>query len=72
MKKEETLNTPAAIKLPEQVAKKYQITGENPSRISAWRRYGMIDLNSISLDKAEMLVKEGFPYLKAKKAQKKD
>lgn len=56
-------NTHAAINLPEKVAAKFRISGENARRRCHWRRHRNIDLNKISVEKAEKLVEQGFPYL---------
>lgn len=61
-----TKNTHKSINLPDDVAKHFEISGENARRKSHWRKHIRIDLNTISLAKAKQLVEEGFPYLKAK------
>lgn len=58
-----TRNTHRSISLPENVAKDFQISGENARRKCHWRKHRKIDLNNITVEKAEQLVKEGFPYL---------
>lgn len=42
---------------------KFQVVGVLPG-VVAGKKFGMVDLRTISLEKAEKLVKEGFPYLK--------
>ncbi len=66
MSTEITKNTHKSITLPDDVAKHFEISGENARRKSHWRKHIKIDLNTISLAKAKQLVEEGFPYLKAK------
>lgn len=51
-----------AIKLPDEVAKKYKVT-KGASRISAFGPYQRIDLNTMTVDFAERLSKIKFPYL---------
>jgi hypothetical protein len=42
---------------------KFEVVGVLPGVI-AGKKYGTVDLRTISLAKAEQLVKDGFPYLK--------
>jgi hypothetical protein len=57
-------------KLPKEVADKYSLKSIRPGKYS-FAKYGEIDLRIISLEKADKLVKDGFPHLVAKKAPAK-
>lgn len=52
-------------KLPEDVAKKYDLVVIQPGRHD-FHKYGIIDLTKISVERADKLVAGGFPYLVAK------
>ena len=49
---------------------KFEAVGVQPG-IVAGKKFGTVDLRTISLEKAEALVKEGFPYLKKIEKQSK-
>lgn len=50
-------------KLSPELDGKFIAVGVLPGVITG-KKYGTVDLRTISLEKAEKLVKEGFPYLK--------
>lgn len=62
----------AQIKLPAEVAQKYELvnygTGSHRQR---WGKYGIIDVNELTLEKADRLHKAGWPKLKLKPAAAK-
>lgn len=61
----ETKDTP---KLSPALQGKFEAVGVLPGVIAGGKKFGTVDLRTVSLAKAEKLVEAGFPYLK--KAEK--
>ena len=53
-------------KLPTEVADKYNLKEITPG-LYCFPGFGEIDLTTITLEKADSLIEQGFPYLVAKK-----
>ncbi len=57
----ETKETP---KLSPALQGKFEVVGVLPGVIAGGKKFGTVDLRTVSLAKAEKLVEGGFPYLK--------
>ena len=57
-------------KLPEAVDEQYQLVGWTGGDTQAFGRWGVVSLPALTLKKAEILVKAGFPKLQKKPKKK--
>lgn len=59
-------STKSNVELPAETAKLFEITSGVTKPVIKWRHYPTIDLTKIDVGYAQVLVKDGFPYLKEK------
>lgn len=56
--------------LPKEVAEHYELVGWKGGPVQVFGRFGVVDLNNLTLRRAQKLVKMGFTKLKAKPQKK--